>query len=250
MLADRCGGSTWHCRLMRYPRVFDVDRLEFSLGQWRWPFAEQRRDEIAAHFAILRSKKPDLWNGRVLMIDKSSFDAAAGTLRGNFFETGFADLVAWRDWGYPDHDAINGFAMGAIRSADGAYLLGVMGEATANAGHIYFPSGTPDPSDIVGDKVDLAGSVAREVEEETGLRLDDFEPQVGWTAVETGPSLALMRHLQARENAETLRARIVANLARQENPELSDIRIVRTRADFHPDMPGFMTAFLDRALAR
>src|SRR6478609_4683466 len=107
-------------------QVFPIDQLEFSLVRWEWPFSEQRRDEITTHFAALRTAKPTLWNGRVLLINK--FSVMGKTLCGSFFETGFADLVAWRDWGYPDHDVINGFAMGAIRSVDGAYILGVMGE--------------------------------------------------------------------------------------------------------------------------
>ncbi len=50
--------------------------------------------------------------------------------------------------------------MGAVRASDGAFLLGVMGAHTANAGKIYFPAGTPDPDAMSsGETVDLAGSV-------------------------------------------------------------------------------------------
>ena len=64
--------------------------------------------------------------------------------------------------------------MGALRASDGAYLLGVMGPQTVNAGKIYFPAGVPDLDDIVGDRVDLARNVRREVAEETGLGPDDY----------------------------------------------------------------------------
>jgi 8-oxo-dGTP pyrophosphatase MutT (NUDIX family) len=102
----------------------------------------------------------------------------------------------------------------------------------------------------VGQTVDLTNSVMREVEEETGLAGRDFEAATDWTAVRTGPSLALMRTLRSRNSAETLRAKIMDNLAHQTHPEFSDIRIVRTHADFDPNMPQFMTAFFDHVLAR
>ena len=50
--------------------------------------------------------------------------------------------------------------------------------------------------------------------------------------------------MQAREDAVTLRARIVKFLARQNPPELSDIRIVRSLADLDPKMPPFIEGFL------
>ena len=56
--------------------------------------------------------------------------------------------IAWRDWGFPDRAVRNCFSAGAIRASDGAFVLGVMGAQTANAGKIYFPAGTPDPSDV------------------------------------------------------------------------------------------------------
>jgi 8-oxo-dGTP pyrophosphatase MutT (NUDIX family) len=232
---------------MNRSEVFSIQHLETSREEWLWPFSEQRHDEIAAHFAMLREKTPALWNGRVLLMNRCTI--TGGAIRGSFFETGFADFIAWKHWGHPDRSIVNAFAMGAILTSDNAYLVGVMGSDSVNAGQIYFPSGTPDPSDVVGQTVNLASSVMREVEEETGLAGDDFESPTVWTAVRTGPSLALMRILRSRSNAEALRARIVDNLAHQKHPEFSDIRIVRTRTDFHPDMPGFMTAFLDHALA-
>jgi 8-oxo-dGTP pyrophosphatase MutT (NUDIX family) len=124
--------------------------------------------------------------------------------------------------------------------------MGVMAAHTSAPGKIYFPAGTPDPGDIVDGSIDLAGSVIREVAEETGLGNGDFTVGDGWHCVVDGPRISLMRILQARESAEMLRLRILDYLSRETCPELADIRIVRSRRDFDPMMPRFVIAFLDR----
>ena len=90
-------------------------------------------------------------------------------LRGDYFETDFADFLAWRDFGFPGESVCNGFSMAALQGSDGAFLLGEMAAHTANAGAIYFAAGTPDRQDVFGERVDLAASVTRELEEETGV---------------------------------------------------------------------------------
>ena len=85
--------------------------------------------------------------------------------------------------------------------------------------------------------------------EETGLDIREFSAEPGWTTVNDGPLIANVKLLRAREDAEGLRARILRNLAGEAQPELSDIRIVRGRADFDPAMPGFVTAFLAQRFA-
>jgi 8-oxo-dGTP pyrophosphatase MutT (NUDIX family) len=102
---------------------------------------------------------------------------------------------------------------------------------------------------VVGDKVDLERSVIRELTEETGLTLADVTPQPGWTATPFGQRIALMKIVQAREDADSLRARIVADLARQPAPELSDIHIVRSIDDLDARMPPYVRAYLAAALA-
>jgi hypothetical protein len=48
---------------------------------------------------------------------------------------------------------------------------------------------------------------------------------------------------------EVARARIEANLAREAEPELSAIHLVRGVSDFTPSMPRFVTAFVERQFA-
>ncbi len=227
---------------MNEPSVFPVDRLELSFEPKPWAFAVARRPEIDAFFAALQREKPAVWNGRVLLMHHHELNT--GVLRGAFLETDFASFAAWRAWGRPPAGVCDCFGAGAVIAADGAVLLGVMGAHTASAGRIYFPCGTPDPSDLAGDKVDLDFSVWRELKEETGLDAAEFTVAPGWTTIVDGGLIAGIKILRSGESAEALRARMLAHLARERQPELSDIRIVRGPADFDPAMPRFVTAFL------
>lgn len=222
--------------------VVPIDRLELAYSFWDWPFADERRREIDAHFAALRRERPGLWNGRVLLLRE--FAIANGVFRGSFFETDFTSFLAWRDWDFPDASVANCFAMGALRGSDGGFVLGVMASHTANAGKIYFPAGTPEPDDVVGDTVDLTGSVMREVLEETGLTSEDFVAEPGWSTVLAGPRIAQMKILNAPVPAADLRARILDRLTQEQQPELAGIHIARGPADLHPAMPLFVTTFL------
>lgn len=222
--------------------VVAVERLNLAYVERAWPFAEARRADIAAHFAALRRKKPALWNGEVLML--GNFSIADKAFSGSFFAVDYASFLAWHDWGHPDHDVHNCFAAGAIRASDGGFLLGVMAPGTANAGVVYFPCGTPDPSDIVAGEVDLAHNIRRELAEETGLDIAELDAQPGWTTVLAGPWIAHMQLLQARQPADALRRRMLDHLARQSHPELADIRIVRGPADLDSMMPPFAVGYL------
>jgi 8-oxo-dGTP pyrophosphatase MutT (NUDIX family) len=223
--------------------IHRVATLDLPLAPWSWPFAQQRRAEIDAHFANVQRAKPKIWNGRVLLGRNPVF--APDRFTASYFETDFASFLAWRDWGFADKSVFNGFGMGALRGSDGAFVLGEMAAHTANAGRIYFPSGTPDLDDIAGGAVDIAGSVAREVEEETGLAPADYQTDATWHCVVFGASVAIIRVLYADMPGERLRANIEQNLSQQSQPELSAIHLVRGANDFTAAMPPFVTAFLE-----
>jgi len=223
--------------------IVPIERLDLTFDpQWRWPYADARRAEIDAHFEMLRVRLPELWNGRALMLHEHTIKD--GVFHGCFFETDFASLIAWRDWGWPDRSVINCFAQAALRSADGAFLLGVMAPHTANAGKIYFPSGTPEPADVIGGRVDLPGNMMRELAEETGIAGTELAASPDWHAVSDGTRIALLREMRSSEDAVALRARILGYLARERQPELADIHIARGPDDLLPAMTPFVTAFL------
>jgi hypothetical protein len=233
---------------MTQPVIHRVTSLDLAVQKWPWPFAEARRAEIDAHFELQQRAKPKLWNGQVLLGRNPVFTREC--FSASYFETDFASFLAWRDWGFPDKDVFNGFGMGALLSSDGAFALGEMGQHTSNAGRIYFPSGTPDLDDIRDNAVDIAGSVARELEEETGLTASEYHSEAHWHCVFTGPAVAMIRILRVDLPGEALRARIEANLASQQQPELSAIHLVRGTGDLTASMPRFVTAFIEAHLTR
>jgi 8-oxo-dGTP pyrophosphatase MutT (NUDIX family) len=224
------------------PLVFRVDRLALSFKPKPWPFADQRRAGIDEYFAALKDEKPALWNGRVLLLHRQV--VSGGVFTGEFLETDYASFAAWSAWGRPAAGVHDCFGAAAIVGADGGVLLGVMGAHTYNAGHIYFFSGTPDPGDIIDGAVDLDWSVRRELKEETGLEAADFAAEPGWTTVVDGTWIMHVKILRAREDAAKVRNKILGFLAREDQPELADIRIVHGPADFEPAMPRFVTTFL------
>jgi 8-oxo-dGTP pyrophosphatase MutT (NUDIX family) len=225
------------------PVIHRVTTLALRVRPWTWRFADERREDIDAHFAAQRRERPQLWNGRILLGRNAAF--TGGCFSAEYFEADFASFLAWRDWGYPDSEVFNGFGMGALRASDGAFVMGEMGHHTANGGRIYFPSGTPDLDDISGGAVDMPGSVAREVLEETGLTSSDYRAAAYWDCVVSGSAIAMIRILDVDSPGEALRARIEANLAAQSQPELSAIHLVRGNNDLTAAMPRFVTAFVE-----
>jgi 8-oxo-dGTP pyrophosphatase MutT (NUDIX family) len=231
------------------PRLLSLREVDLRLVQGAWPWAEANRAAIDAHWAALTADNPSLFNGRVLVTRKRQIDGDVMT--GEVIAVDYASFLAMRDFGAPDPGTGNCFAMAALRSADGAYVLGVMGSHTANAGRVYFPAGTPDMNDVLPDgRLDLLGSVSRELAEETGIAPDEVTIEDGWTAVFEGARIAMMRRVRSPLPSAELVSRIERFLATEEQPELAGITLVRTAADIDPaTMPGFLQHYLRRVLA-
>jgi 8-oxo-dGTP pyrophosphatase MutT (NUDIX family) len=225
--------------------ISHVDRLDLRFEPKPWGFAEQHRAEIDTHFIAAQQLKPQLWNGRVLVLHHYSI--IDGILRGSFFETDYASFHAWIGWGRPAADAIDCFGAAVVRGKDGAFLLAEMAAHTANAGRIYFPCGTPDLSDIRDGAVDLDYSVRRELLEETGLDAMGFTIEPGWIVVEEPARLVVCRMMEAKESGEVLRRGVERHLAKESDSELATVRLVRGPADLGPAMPDYVQEFLRHA---
>ncbi len=221
--------------------VDPAERVEFTVTPWSWPFTEERRAEIDAYFAHQQRSNPALWNGRLLLLrDPRLVDRV---LHGTLFETDYASLLAGLETGAIGDTVKACFGVAALASSDGAYVVGVMAPHTRNAGEIYFPSGSLDPGDVADARVDMLAAIQRELTEETGLTAQDVETDPSWIIVHAGPRLPVLKTMRAAEPAEALKERILANLGRQQQPEFTDIGIVRSLADVDLRMPSWMRAF-------
>jgi 8-oxo-dGTP pyrophosphatase MutT (NUDIX family) len=228
--------------------LFTAERLHCVVGAHDWAFDRLRSDAIDAHWRERKEANPALYDGPVLLAHEVAAQDAA-VLRVNFFPTRFSRFLAWRDFGFPGEGVSNCFAMPALRSADGAFLLGEMGADHSAAGAIYFPAGTPDPSDIRDGLVDLEGNLLRELHEETGVAPGEVRLEPHWTIVRAGPRVACLRIAHCAETAAQLERRIGAFIAAQEKPELAGVRMAARRADLaEPRMLDFIRRFLEPLL--
>ncbi len=229
-----------------------VDELAARVEPHDWGFARERARAIATHWQGLVAERPRLFDGRVLLMHRGDVIDEGGkrVLRSAHFETSFSAFIAWRDFGFPGAQVRNCFAMAALRGNDGGFVLAEMGAHTANAGKIYFPAGTPDLDDVVGDALDLEGSVSRELEEETGLAAHEVSLAPGWVIVDAGPRLACMKSAHIDAPARDIAREIESRIARQEDAELRRMHVVRTRGDLVAGrMPDFVLAYLRHMLS-
>ena len=213
-----------------------------------WRFAREEAARIDARWAQIRVDKPGLFDGRVLLSrDLAITDDVLG---GTSFECGYKPFLCWREFGYPGEPVKNLFAMPALRGDDGVFLLGRMSAATANAGRLYFPAGTPEPADVGADGfVDYAGSILRELEEETGIGASEVTLDPRWTVVFAGPLVACMKVVRAPCAAAALIERVAGFIASQDKPELDALVAVAGPDDFDDaHMPPFMLHYLAEAL--
>lgn len=215
-----------------------------------WAFARENSTAIDEFWASETALKPKMFDGRVLLQHRAHVEN--GVFHAQYFETGYKPFLAWQRMGYPGQPMRNGFAMAALRARGGAFLLGEMGAHTANAGKVYFAAGTPDLDDVLPDgTVDLAASVMRELQEETGLCAHEVEPGQDWMAVIDAVRVAFMRPVAIDLDAEAARALMLGRMALQAEPELADIVMIRDAGDILANatrLPRFMQRYLAHML--
>ena len=230
-------------------QITPLKGLEADYRPVDWDFAVAQKAEIAAHWSKLVAEKPRMFNGTVLL--QHGWSLIDGVYRTGYTPVDYASFIAWIHFGQPGSPRRNGFAMAALQAADGPFVLGVMGAHTANAGKVYFPGGTPDMTDVTADgKVDLSGSVWRELAEETGLGADEVVISQPWLLAVDAYRAALLRPARLIYDATMAQRILRERIAAQADRELADIVIVASPEEIDLERtPAFAVAYMRQVFA-
>jgi 8-oxo-dGTP pyrophosphatase MutT (NUDIX family) len=206
-----------------------IAACRLSIRAQSWAYAEQHKPEIAAHWGDARRARPKLFDGTIFLLAKYELQDEA--LLATLFPTDFKSFLYWREQGYPECGIRDAFGASVIRSSEGCVLLGLQSAGHLNSGLVYPPSGMIDQDDVREGMIDIDASIARELEEETGLRPADFERVPGYILTILPPFMAIAIEWRSALPAEALRERILAHVGREAEPELADVVIIRSAAD-------------------
>lgn len=224
--------------------VWPVDRFEGALDATS-PFRPEDEPAIAERWRASIAAKPLMFDGTVLLgVDVRIENRVLGV---RYAEARFSAFDWWRATG-PARGLRNVFGAGVVISSDGAALLGRMAPHTAPAGKIYFPCGTPDLDDVTDGRVDLDGSIEREIAEETGLGRDLIAPSETRLCIVTPKVAAYVRRFDSALPAAELKRVVEAELARQQRPELDQIIFARSAAEVTDASPPYVRLALSHLI--
>ncbi len=210
---------------MQRGEIRRVAECRLWVGGRPWAYAVERRREIMAEFENQQAANSGYFNGPIQVLLDHQVERE--TFSGEFASSDFASFIYWRAHGHGDDTVRDCFGCAIVRSREGHVLLGVQSGGNLNAGRAYCPSGFIDQADVRRDgTIDIDGSIAREIAEETGLDLGALTRTPGYILVAAQSSIAIGVEYRSHLCSDELHAEVTANLARQDEPELAGIVLV------------------------
>ncbi|MBA8900850.1 NUDIX hydrolase [Phyllobacterium sp. P30BS-XVII] len=206
-------------------------------------YAVQHHDAIGANWAQERAVNPALFDGSFFMAEQAGVED--GIFRATYKRTSFATMLHWKR-NVAGEKPWHIFSVGVIVSSDNRLIAGQMGATTSAAGRVYFPAGSFDIDDLVGDRVDFDGNAQREVAEETGLDLSGAARRDDMAyLVRVDRSIAVFRRYYFTRTADELLASIRKTIAAQADPELDDICAISAAGEMGEATPRTFSTFAD-----
>lgn len=228
--------------------ISSLDTCELQVTDEPWEWAADNAPAVKRFWNKALVDKPSLFNGQVLVMGEHN--VAGGCLIGTVHKTDYASFLYYKNKGLPEAAGVrNVFGCAVVRSVEGHLLFGRMAPYTASSGRVYPMAGTPDLEDVKDGKLDIEGSIVRELQEEAGLTATDAIRQPGYLLIENAGMSALCAVLDFDASSRDLKLRMMRHIDMQDEPELDDIVVFR-RAAFHVHhrMPGFARMLVQNLL--
>lgn len=215
-----------------------------------WSFARNNEGAIADHWQRRSAENPNFFDGRVHVIGTEP-EVREGSFNARLIEVSFSSFLYWKDTGFGDAATYDGFGSALIRARGGEVVLARQSPSNLNAGLVYMPGGFIDCRDVGEDgTVDIDGSIARELREETGMSFEDFERRPGYLVTRQGRQFSIAVELLSGLAAGDLVARLSDNIARQRHAELAGFVVIGSAAELeNDDIVGFSRAAAGYVLA-
>lgn len=222
--------------------VYQIDRVDVRVLPGPLSYTEDNKPAIAANWEKAVAANSTLFDGEIYLAPEAHLDGHL--FQASFRRTSFATLMYWRD-DRVSEKPWHVFGVGIMVSAEGDLIAARMSAHNAVAGRVYFPAGSIDDHDIVGDRADYDANMAREVFEETGMDLRAAKAEAKTHLVTADGSIALFRRYHFDVSTAELLKRIEDNIAKQAEPELSEIIPVTRAGAMGEATPSYVRAFAD-----
>lgn len=224
-----------------------IDHVALCVEPERWSYESENRAKIDKHWKKMQAENSTLHNGEVFML--TEWATEDNRLEGVVRPASYASFLYWREQGYPETGARNCFGSSILQSREGHILYGRMAANTSTAGLVYPVGGSFGEEDVRDGMLLVERNIARELEEETGLKPQDARREAGYICVEEGPRMSLAAKFVFDCDARELSRRICSHLETCDVPELDEVVIFRRRAFArHHRMPPFARMLIEHLL--
>lgn len=222
--------------------VLPVEKIEVRLDSAPHPFETDNVPEIKANWQREIAINPHLFDGRVALLSRLSYDD--GLLTGLCHIVRYATFMYWRR-NRATQDAGHVFAHAMLVSSDNALVAIRMGSHTVNAGRVYFAAGSFELEDFRGGLVDVDFNMQREVKEETGIDISEASPAKRYYLLSTYSGTVIFRRYRMPLTANAMVTRINAFVAAQDQPEISAPVVIHSASDQPDDLASHMAPLIE-----
>lgn len=197
--------------------AFAIKGIDIAVEEGNVPELARYEAEIAANWQAEVAANPHLFNGRLLTLHAVSLED--GFVRARAKVIPYAYHLWWRRQSVPP-PTCHSFAMAIIVSSDNEIIAIRMSQTTANAGKVYCASGSLEEEDIFDGRVDIDANMAREVAEETGLKLSELSAGPDYFCAHSRQCIMFYRFFRSSLDSSALIALIQAHMRQDEEKEI------------------------------